>query len=120
MRADYTAATAGFSDGRITNAIDQLQRGISDVARLAQVPQSDAEAVSDWRNSSADLMAVLEDFVAQYGSAEDQAGIRGAVATTLSDDVVRRIEDARLDCQLIDRKLRAYRVFGAKFALVVG
>ncbi|MGH3830777.1 MAG: DEAD/DEAH box helicase [Pseudonocardiaceae bacterium] len=121
VRADYATATAGFSNSQIANKIDQLQRGISDAARLAQVSQPDAEVVSDWRTSSADLMAALEDIVAQHGTAEDRAEIREkAVATTLSDDMVRRIEDTRLDCHLLDRKLRAYQEFGAKFALVVG
>ncbi|MBV9142278.1 MAG: hypothetical protein JO115_15420 [Pseudonocardiales bacterium] len=66
-------------------------------------------------------MAVLDEFIAEYGSAEDQAGLRGkAVRTTLSDELVQKIEGACLDRQLVDRTLRAYQVSGAKFALVVG
>ncbi|MBV9142279.1 MAG: hypothetical protein JO115_15425 [Pseudonocardiales bacterium] len=47
VRENYRAAITGLSDGQITNTIDQLRRGISDAARLMQVPQTDAEVVSD-------------------------------------------------------------------------
>lgn len=59
----------------------------------------------------------LEDFLASDGTAEEQTAIRRSLIPGVDPALVEQIENFDLDGQLVNRTLRCYQVFGAKFAL---
>jgi SNF2 family DNA or RNA helicase len=120
VRARYAEARERASSKQFADAVDHIERGVPKARQLAQATITRAEVVQDWRSSSADLFALLEQFVAEHGTSEEHEAARhGFALSKLSGDLVDRIESAELDLRLITRTLRPYQIFGAKFALIV-
>jgi len=83
------------------------------------IPESDQEVVSEWRDNSAGLLALLDHVapnVIQVGRVSTDRSSIGAPGN-LSEAIQQRIEETALDLTGFKRVLRTYQSFGARFAL---
>jgi hypothetical protein len=117
VRSSYghAVAQARFSH----TMLDDVRRNLDPAQRVLDAVMTDEEVVRGWRENSADLLALLEQFVAQRGTHEEHAAVQHG-GTGMHPDLVARIESFSLDLSLLRKTLRVYQTFGTKFALVVG
>lgn len=112
---------ADYESSQTADAMRGVMAGITKARGLASMILSDADVESQWRASSADLLALLDQFLADDATAEErQAAGHGLVREKLAPGLVRRIEELVLDRSLVKRNLRAYQDFGARFAVAGG
>jgi len=121
VAGQYWEARVRLNTRSVAAVVGELRRGLVQAQQLADSPASESEVVADWRASSATLQALLDQFVADYGTAIEREILQHIQASEMiASKLARRIGTSVLDTRLIVRQLRAYQIFGAKFALVVG
>jgi superfamily II DNA or RNA helicase len=116
-RAGHEQATAGWRAARA--GFDRLAGDRDRVEHALRSPVTDGAAVTAWRTGSADLLAWLERYVGEHGSAAERSGARHR-GSGLPADLVAAIRAFPLDRSLVRKTLRDYQSFGAGFALTVG
>lgn len=118
-RARRATVQADYESQQTTAAMRDVQSGLQEAHTLFDRSLSDAELESQWRASSSELLALLDQFLAEDSTAEErQAAGFSLVREKLTPDLVQNIENLVLDQSLIQRHLRAYQDFGARFAIV--
>ncbi|MGH9875649.1 MAG: DEAD/DEAH box helicase [Pyrinomonadaceae bacterium] len=114
IRSDVEAARAG-------GAFGDLLRAVAEASRVLGATAPDVEVEDGWLNSSADLTALLENLTASGGTKEEKTLIeRRLLSDALSAELAEKISQVDLDVRLVDRELRPYQMYGAKFAVVIG
>ncbi|MFC7648675.1 DEAD/DEAH box helicase [Streptosporangium lutulentum] len=104
----------------IVNATETMAHKIKDTRQADDRLRNSAELITVWRNSSATLLSLLEQFTAEEGSPQEKAAVlRGVGRSFLPMDLAERIQAQSLDLQLVMKTIRPYQQFGAKFALTV-
>jgi superfamily II DNA or RNA helicase len=121
IRSRYATAWRSAGSPQTAATIEHLRNAFAQAEQFGESGMPKAEVIKTWRTSSASLIAQLEEFVAEQGTAEERDVLRhGLGLDKLTPDLVRLIESQHLDQQLLTKTLRVYQIFGAKFALAVG
>jgi hypothetical protein len=120
IRSRYPRIRFQAEAARAGDAFKDVLRAVAEAGRLTSTTVPDAEVIDGWLDSSADLIALLENLTASKGKKEERTLIeRRFLSDSLSAELAERINQAHLDRRLVDRELRPYQVYGAKFAVVV-
>lgn len=99
----------------------QSLRGVLDGLGRAQraADEPDHAVIDEWRSSSADLLALLDQVLSQKGSAAERAILQRDLNTRLSKGLLDLIQSTTLNTERLAMKLRAYQDLGARFAVAV-
>jgi superfamily II DNA or RNA helicase len=120
IRAQYDQARRWSETEEITDAARGLRKAFEEAWDLEEHGLPVSSVTDRWRAASADLLADLEVFLSEEGTQEQRQAIRRGLVPKLDPGLAAEIESFELNQDLIERSLRSYQIFGAKFILVVG